>query len=69
MKVVFHGETLAEMVESARHYEERCEDLGWDFLAAVEQTTTGIAAFPEAGPIHRGDIRRRLVPGFPFSVL
>ena len=69
MKVVFHLEALEEMLESARYYDERSLGLGWDFLDAVEQTNRRIAAFPGAAPILRGGVRKRLVPGFPFSVL
>lgn len=69
MKVVFHMEALEELLESARYYDQRSEGLGWDFLAAVEQTTRRIAASPQAGPIHRRGVRKRLVSGFPFTVL
>jgi len=69
MKVVFHEEALEEMLGSASHYEERSEGLGWDFLEAVERTTQRIVALPEGGPVERGDVRKRLVAGFPFTVL
>ena len=57
------------MLASARFYEERATGLGIDFLAAVEETKRRIEPFPEAGPIERGSIRKRLVLGFPFTVL
>jgi plasmid stabilization system protein ParE len=69
MKVVFHPEAYQEMLESARFYETRSEGLGADFLDAVEEVTRSIQQFPKAGRIERLDVRRRLVPGFPFSVL
>jgi plasmid stabilization system protein ParE len=69
MKVVFHPEAYEEMLESARFYETRSEGLGADFLDAVEEVTRSIQQFPKAGRIERLDVRRRLVPGFPFSVL
>ncbi len=69
MKVVFHEEALDEMLGSASYYEERVEGLGWDFLKTVEQTTERILASPEAGPIARGTVRKRLVAGFPFTLL
>ena len=47
----------------------RIDTLGTDFLAAVEETTRRIKRFPEAGPIERASIRKRLVVGFPFAVL
>jgi plasmid stabilization system protein ParE len=69
MRVVFHEEALAETLGSALYYEERLEGLGWDFLTSVEQATQRITEFPEAGPVMRGDVRKRLVAGFPFTVL
>jgi len=69
MKVVFHEEALEEMLGSASQYEERSEGLGWNFLEAVERTTQRIVVLPEAGPVERGDVRKRLVAGFPFTVL
>ena len=69
MKTVFHPEAYEEMLESARFYERRSEGLGLDFLNAVEETTRRIRRFPKAGPVERAAIRKRLVSGFPFTVL
>ena len=57
------------MIESARFYEEKSEGLGSDFLAAVEETKRRIEHLPEAGLIDRAYIRKRFVPGFPFTIL
>jgi plasmid stabilization system protein ParE len=69
MRVIFHPEAHAEMIEHARYYEAKSEGLGSDFLAAVEKTTQRIEEFPKAGPTDRANIRKRLVSGFPFSIL
>ena len=69
MKVIFHPEASEEKLESARFYEARSQGLGSDFLDAVEETTRCIEQFPEAGPVDRANIRKRIVPGFPFTVL
>ncbi|OFW02653.1 MAG: hypothetical protein A3G20_01200 [Acidobacteria bacterium RIFCSPLOWO2_12_FULL_59_11] len=57
------------MIASARFYEERAEGLGTDFLAAVEETTRRIEQFPEAAPSERPGVRKRIVFGFPFTIL
>jgi len=57
------------MLASARFYEGRAEGLGPDSLAAVEETTRRIEQFADAGPTEGTGIRRRLVLGFPFTVL
>ena len=69
MKIVFHPEAYEEMIESARFYEERDDGLGIRFLEAVEDTMRPIRQFPYAGAVERADIRKRLVFGFPFTVL
>lgn len=69
MKVIFHPEASEEKLESARFYEARSEGLGSDFLDSVEETTRRIEQFPEAGPVERASMRKRIVPGFPFTIL
>ena len=69
MRIEFHPEAYEEMLESARFYEERSEGLGGDFLAAVEETTRRIERFPDAAPTAGTGVRKRLVFGFPFTVL
>ena len=69
MKLIFHPEAHEEMIESARFYEGKLEGFGSDFLTAVEEATHRIEKFPEAGPIDRAKIRKRLVSGFPFTIL
>jgi plasmid stabilization system protein ParE len=69
MKAIFHPEAHEEMIESARFYEGKSNGFGSDFLNTVEETTRRIEQFPEAGQIDRENIRKRLVPGFPFTIL
>ena len=69
MRIVFHPEAHAEMIEQARYYENKSERLGSDFLDAIEETTRRIQRSPSAGPIERANIRKRFVSGFPFTVL
>ena len=69
MRAIFHPEASEEMIESARFYEEKSEHLGSDFIAAIEQTAQRILQFPEAGRIERANLRKRLVAGFPFTIL
>ena len=49
------------MLESARFYEAKAEDLGQDFLAADERATHRVRDFPQAGNPVQARIRRRLV--------
>jgi plasmid stabilization system protein ParE len=69
MRVILHPEAHAEMIEQARYYEDKSPGLGSDFLDAVEESTRRIQQSPLAGSIERSNIRRRLVSGFPFTIL
>ena len=69
MRVIFHPEAHAEMIEQARYYENKSEGLGTDFLDAIEEVARRIAQSPNAGPLERANIRKRLVSGFPFTIL
>jgi plasmid stabilization system protein ParE len=69
MNLIFHPEAYEEMLESARFYERRSDGLGSDLLASVEETTRRILEHPEAGEIEKARLRKRLVPGFPFTIL
>ncbi len=66
---IFHPEARAEMRESFEFYEARLDGLGFRFLSAVEQTTKRIVVHPEAGTPLSGEFRKRIVQGFPFSVI
>jgi plasmid stabilization system protein ParE len=67
--LVFHRLAEAELNGAAQYYEDESEGLGSAFLAAVESCTNSIVDFPELGVVIRNEIRRRLVPGFPYVVL
>lgn len=69
MRAIFHPEAHAEMIEQARYYENKSEGLGADFLDAVEEAARRIAQSPQAGQIERAGIRKRLVSGFPYTIL
>jgi len=69
MKVIFHPEASEEMSESARFFEEKSVGLGSDLIAAIQQATGRIKKFPASGPVESGNIRKCLVPGFPFTLL
>lgn len=67
--VGLHPAARAELDASTAFYESRLDGLGLRFLAAVAETTERIASSPEGGSSMESGLRRRLVPGFPFSVI
>jgi plasmid stabilization system protein ParE len=69
MEAVFHPSAREELDASVDFYEARLGGLGERFLAAVEEAIGRIAGSPNAGSAVAGGSRKRLVPGFPFSVV
>lgn len=68
-EAVFHPEARAEFNASVDFYEGRLDGLGLRFLAAVEQTVERISANPEMGAPLAGGYRKRIVSGFPYSII
>jgi plasmid stabilization system protein ParE len=68
-EVIFHPEARAEMGESFNFYEARLGGLGLRFLSAIEQTAERISTHPEAGVPLASQFRKRIVHGFPYSLI
>ncbi len=58
-----------EMFAAARFYELQVSGLGQDFLDKVELALRELVKSPERWPIVQDDTRRRLIRGFPYSLL
>ena len=67
--VEFHPDADAEFISAARYYEEQTEDLGLDFITAVQHATRRILDFPDSGRPYGRRLRRVLVPGFPYGLV
>jgi plasmid stabilization system protein ParE len=69
MEIVFHPSARAELDASVDFYEACLAGLGARFLAAVQEATERIANSPDAGSPLPGGFQKRLVTGFPFSIM
>ena len=58
----------ADITEAFRWYEVRSPGLGFEFLRAVRVALAGIERAPEQHPIALDDIRKALLPRFPYVV-
>ena len=67
--IEFHAAAQAELDASIAFYESHVEGLGERFLKQVEETTGRIVSSPDAGAPLTGGLRKRLVPGFPFTMI
>lgn len=68
-EAVFHPDARAEVSQSVEFYEARLDGLGLRFLASVEHTAERISASPGAGAPLAGGFRKRIVSGFPYTVI
>jgi plasmid stabilization system protein ParE len=68
MQVVQHPEATAELIEAGRFYEQKVPSLGAQFLDAIDEAVAAISAGPERWHIIESDIRRYLLPRFPYAV-
>ncbi|MEQ1912982.1 MAG: type II toxin-antitoxin system RelE/ParE family toxin [Vicinamibacterales bacterium] len=69
MVPTFNELAEAELNDAIRYYENEQVGLGAAFLAEVRRCTAAILALPEASPVIRGQIRRRLCDKFPYALL
>jgi toxin ParE1/3/4 len=67
--VQFHPEAETELLAAARYYEEQAQNLGLDFITAVEASCAQLVKFPEIGRAFGDRLRRFLVPHFPYAIL
>jgi plasmid stabilization system protein ParE len=68
-KVSVHEHAELELNDAAVFFETKREGLGLRFLSAFEAALAHIRKHPEASPLIIKNIRRKVLRGFPYSVL
>jgi toxin ParE1/3/4 len=69
MRVIYHPDAEAELIEVAQFYNRRVPGLGEDFLDAVDAAVNIVVEAPERWrPVER-DVRRYLLSRFPFAII
>ncbi|MCP4156631.1 MAG: type II toxin-antitoxin system RelE/ParE family toxin [bacterium] len=69
MNYSFHPEAEREFLEAIDYYEERENELGFDFSMEIYEAINRAAEHPKAWPILEGEIRRCQTKRFPYGVL
>jgi len=69
MVVSFHELAEQELNDAAKYYGQQATGLGGAFIAEVRRLAAEILEHPEAGPVVRGSVRRRLCRRFPYALL
>jgi toxin ParE1/3/4 len=67
--VSFHELAEGELNDAAVFFEIEREGLGLRFLSSVEAAVAYIQQHPEASPVITHDVRRKVLRGFPYSVM
>jgi toxin ParE1/3/4 len=68
LPVIFRNEARAEFDEAVDWYEKHCR-LGAEFIARVQQVLDRIAANPKIHEVVYDNLRRAVIPRFPYSVI
>ncbi|MEY2879730.1 MAG: hypothetical protein RLZZ15_2110 [Verrucomicrobiota bacterium] len=68
MHLIHHPDAEAELIEAARYYEQEVPTLGAQLLDAVDRAVAVILSAPERWRPIEADVRRYLMPRFPFAI-
>jgi plasmid stabilization system protein ParE len=68
MRLIYHPEAEAELIAAARFYEQKVSMLGAQFLDAADRGIGIIVEAPERWNLIAEDVRRYLIPRFPFAI-
>ena len=69
MVLSFHALAERELNDAAQYYDREQAGLGAAFIVDVKRCADAILQHPEAGPVIRGHVRRRLCRRFRYAVL
>jgi toxin ParE1/3/4 len=67
--LLIHETAEAEINEAADFYDVASPGLGRVFLDEIQHALERITEFPEAAPLIRGRVRKRVVAKFPYSLV
>lgn len=68
MLLIYHPEAEAELIQAIQFYEERVPRLGVEFLEATDRAISLIVEAPDRWRIVEADVRRYLMPRFPYAI-
>jgi len=68
MRLIYHPDAEAELIEAAQFMSDEFSTLGAQFLDAVDQAVRTIIDAPERWRIIDAEVRRYLMPRFPYAI-
>jgi plasmid stabilization system protein ParE len=69
MRVRFHPAAELDLAEAADAYDLESEGLGGKLIAKVRVATDLACKYPQIAPRDQGAVRRKMIDGFPYSIL
>ena len=69
MKCRTHLLAEQELLEAATHYHDQHPGLGAGFLEAFEEAIAFLRRHPRGAPIIDGELRRLVMPRFPYNII
>ncbi len=64
-----HESAEIEINEAVDFYEMECRGLGSVFINILESAVESIFLFPETSQVLQGEVRRKVLRKFPYSIL
>ena len=58
-----------ELFEAAYYYESQVNGLGTEFISAIEDAVREIVKKPASYPVQKYNLRKFVVPRFPFNII
>ena len=68
MRLIYHQAAEAELIRAVRFYETRVSGLGMEFLAEFDHCVEVIVEAPQRWRVVSADLRRYLMPRFPYGL-
>jgi plasmid stabilization system protein ParE len=68
VRLIYHPDAEMELIEAAQFYERRVSALGSQFLDAADIAIGEIQNAPERWSVIEADVRRYLMPRFPYAL-
>ena len=68
MRLIYHPDAEAELIEAARYYESRVATLGVQFLDDADRAVSAILETSQRWRIIQEDVRSYLMPRFPYAI-
>lgn len=68
MRLIYHPDAEAELIEAAQFYDRRVPTLGAQLLEGADSAVRVIQEAPDRWSVIEADVRHYLIPRFPYAI-